>query len=319
VHGVGVETSVGHGLAALRKAVSEGRSAHAPLPPDVARGLSQTLGARVDDGGVGRGEALALRAAEAALEGVESAGRARTALFVGSGLGPREPWEEALAAALARSCGLGGERATFSVTCVSGLCALEAARAALLLGRAEAALVIGVETLSRTIQGGFCALEALSRQASADPPVRDGILLGEAACALLLRREPPPTEGGGLAILGQAMAADATHVTTPNPEGAGLRRAVLAALAQAELEADELGWIALTAQASPAYAESYRRALTPLLSDWEARAETWEDAAGHLLAASGPLGVAWGQGRDAPGLALTVGFGGLSGAVVVGP
>lgn len=323
-------------LAALRAAVQAGRSALTPLPAEVAQGLSQSLGARLPEEGAARGLELASRALSAALAG-GARPRARTALFVGSGLGPREPWEARLAQgaipgdapleptlaghglteALAERFELGGERATFAVTCVSGLCALEAARAALLLGRADAALVLGVETLSRTIQGGFCALEALSREATpARPSAQDGILLGEGACALRLERGGAE---GATCLLGQALVADAVHATSPDASGAGLRAALEQALGEACLRPDELSWLTLTAPASPAYAQAYAGALEPVLgAGWRERCETWEESVGHLLAASGPLGVAWGLGRE-PGVALTVGFGGLSGATVVGP
>ncbi|MGE0708477.1 MAG: beta-ketoacyl synthase N-terminal-like domain-containing protein [Planctomycetota bacterium] len=331
VTGVGVETAAGRGLEALRAAARAGRSLLAPLPDEVARDLPQTLGARVAREGRARGLELAASAAEDALADLLRARRARTALFVGSGLGPREPWEEALAAGarpgvaehahalteeLAARLGLGGERATFAVTCASALCALEAARAALLRGRCEAALVLGIETLSRTIQGGFCALEALSTANEPGGRPDDGILLGGGACALLLELAP----AGGLALRGQACVADATHATRPDPAGAGLRAAAAHALEEAALAPADLGWIALTAPASPAYRAAYAAALGALCGPgWEERAETWEDAVGHLLAASGAVGVAWGWGRPEPGLALTVGFGGLNGATVVGP
>ena len=208
---------------------------------------------------------------------------------------------------------------TYSVTCVSGLCAVERARSAI-AGGAPAALVLGVETLSRTIQGGFCALEALSLSASpSDPSPQDGIVLGEAACALLLE----PAVPGQAALLGQGLVADACHATSPDRSGQGMREAVELALTEAGLAVGDLGWIALTASGSPVYAATYAGALDSLWGGeaWRERVVDWEGSVGHLLAASGPVGLLYEleRAREVPGLALTVGFGGLNGASVVGP
>lgn len=301
----------------------------AELPPEVARGLPHTLGGRVPGLAAGpeRGASLAAEVIEAALEGTAPARRAQIPLLVGTGLGPQEPREAGLNAsaqafteALAEGAGLDAARSlTYSVTCVSGLCALERARSQITAG-APAALVLGVETLSRTIQGGFCALEALSASASpSDPSPQDGIVLGEAACALLLE----PAEAGEAALLGQGLVADATHATSPDRSGRGMREAIELALAEAGLEVGDLGWIALTAAGSPVYAATYAGALDSLWEgeDWRERVVNWEGSVGHLLAASGPVGLLYEleRARETPGLALTVGFGGLNGASVIGP
>ena len=328
----GLVTAAGDGLEALRALVAGQRTALAPLPEALARGLPRTLGARVPGASAGpeRGEAFALAALEQALRGVEPAERARIPLLVGTGLGPQEERELDLAAGrepagahaltlrLAERCGLDLARSlTYSVTCVSGSCALERARGELLRAESEcpAVLVLGLETLSRTIQAGFCALEALSASASPSQPApQDGIVLGEGACALLLARAIP----GRPALLGHALVADASHMTSPDTSGAGMRAAIEAALAQAQLRPQDLRWIALTAPGSPAYAAVYAAALAPLLPDWRGRVVSWEASVGHLLAASGPLGLAFAREEAGPGLALTVGFGGLNAAAVSG-
>jgi len=329
IRGQGLRTAAGIGLAALRQAVSEGRTALAELPDEVGRGLPHTLGGRAPDlpESAERGLLLAAEVVEAALEGVSPERRAQIPLLVGTGLGPQEPREAGLPAsaqafteALAEGAGLDVARSlTYSVTCVSGLCALERARSAI-AGGAPAALVLGTETLSRTIQGGFCALEALSASASpGNPSPQDGIVLGEAACALLLE----PAEPGQVSLLGQGLVADACHATSPDSSGRGMREAIEVALSEAGLEVRDLGWIALTAAGSPVYAATYAGALDALFGggSWRERVVDWEGSVGHLLAASGPVGLVYEQelAQSVPGLALTVGFGGLNGASVVGP
>lgn len=329
IRGQGLWTAAGADLASLRAAVTAGRTALAELPPEVARGLPQTLGGRAPGlpPGPERGALLASAALRDALAEVPAEVRSQIPLLVGTGLGPQEPREageaqsaQAFCEALAREAGLDAARSlTYSVTCVSGLCALERARAAV-AGGAPGAVVLGTETLSRTIQGGFCALEALSLSATpAQPSPQDGIVLGEGACALLLQ----PAEPGELALLGQGLVADACHATSPDRSGRGMREAIELALAEAGLEASDLGWIALTAAGSPVYAATYAGALDSLsgAEGWRERVVDWEASVGHLLAASGPVGLVYesARAREVPGLALTVGFGGLNGASVVGP
>lgn len=331
IRALGLVSAAGEGLAPLRALIARGGTALAPLPEALTRGLPRTLGARVPGLGLGpeRGRDLALAALEQALAGVGPAERAAIPLLVGTGLGPQEAREADLAAGrapagaqaltedLAEACGLDRARSlTYSVTCVSGSCALERARGELLRPECPAVLVLGLETLSRTIQGGFCALDALSARASADEPaLADGIVLGEGACALLLTRAAV----GRQALLGHALVADAAHMTSPDTSGAGMRAALAAALAQGGLAASDLQWIALTAPDSPAYAAVYAAALQALRPDWRALVVDWEGAVGHLLAASAPLGLAFCDAERGPGLALTVGFGGLNGAALVGP
>ena len=121
-------------------------------------------------------------------------------------------------------------------------------------------------------------------------------------------------------------------MTSPDVEGVGMEVAATAALSQAKAEPSQVGRITLTAPASPAYSALYGNALGRIVGGgWETRALSWEGSVGHVLGASGALGLAFGalllegQGEaqlttDAPYvLALSVGFGGQSGATVLGP
>ncbi len=349
--GAGLVSPAGAGFAALDAALAEGRTCLGPLPPEVAGGLPLDFGGRVPAAlePPTPGERALAFARPALDEALAQAGPsldpARTGLVLGSGLGTMERTEAALAAgalgdaatlaalhphaltaALWGERGLGGPRRTFAVTCVSGLLALEQALCDLELGRADAVLVLGLETLSRTIQAGFCALEALSRTAGPElPSPTDGIVLGEAACALVLEREGAARARGArplARLLGHALRADAVHLTSPALEGEGMRAAIGAALGGRA--AESVAWVTLTAPGSPAYRELYARALAPAFGpDWRARATSWEDATGHLLGASGPVGIAHaarllGARGGAAALVLTVGFGGLNGATLVG-
>ncbi|RMG11137.1 MAG: hypothetical protein D6731_16135 [Planctomycetota bacterium] len=116
-------------------------------------------------------------------------------------------------------------------------------------------------------------------------------------------------------------------MTTPDPEGRGMALAARAALAEAGRTPTQVEAITLTADASPAYAAVYEHALSPLFgAAWRERASSWEPRLGHVLGASGALGLLHGallvDGSLGPApprsvLALTVGFGGLNGAILL--
>lgn len=339
--GVGLVCASGEGIEALQTDVVAGRSRLTALSPQVARGLTVAVGGRLPEPLTPT--AAASRAIAGAL--TDAPTQARIGIALGTGLGDTLPLEEAIAAeaetpdprawaphtitrALAAEHRLTGPRRTFTTTCVSALCAVEQARADLLLGRADAVVCVGVEGLSRTILGGFCALGALSTTAAPNgPAVTDGIVLGEGACALLLERAASAQERGAKVlarVLGQAVFADALHITTPDTSGAGMKAAVEQALDEAGIAPDQVDRIALTADASPGYAAAYAAALGEVFGpDWTARVIGWEAVTGHALAASGTLGIAFAadhlaRSGERAALTLTVGFGGLNGAVVVG-
>jgi 3-oxoacyl-(acyl-carrier-protein) synthase len=344
ITGRGVVCAAGAGVEAFAAAPARPTTL-SDLPPELRAGLPVGFGGRVGDDLVGddpaqRAVRLGGLAVEEALREADlDPSQRRVGLVLASALAGTEraelaaadeaPTADALRAlappALTRElCQPRGLLAgpALSVTCASGLYALEQAALDLALGRLDAVVALGLETLSRYVLAGFCALEALSTSADPDQPSpTDGIVLGEAACAVVL-------EGAGAArplarIVGRGLGADATHVTSPAADGRGMTAAIQAALTDAGLPAAAVGRISLTAVGSPAYQAMYEAALAPRLPDWRQRAGSWEPAVGHLLAASTPAGLVdatLALARDpAPVLALTVGFGGLNGATLVVP
>jgi 3-oxoacyl-[acyl-carrier-protein] synthase II len=246
---------------------------------------------------------------------------------------------------------------TFSVTCVSGLYALEQVAADLALGRQDCVLTGGVDTLTAFMHGGFRALGALSPTGRLLPfdVEHDGILIGEAAAFLVV--EPLSVacaRGAPVAgcVVSQRLVSDAVHLTSPDVEGKGMARAIEGALGDAGLRPEEIGCVTVTATGSAIYDRMQSRALHMALGEHVARGvpvTTWEPAIGHVLAATGTLGLVYASMilerdevlpvhkvkqldpecrlryiLDGPVclenpsvLALTVGFGGQNGATVI--
>jgi 3-oxoacyl-(acyl-carrier-protein) synthase len=166
---------------------------------------------------------------------------ARTALFCATTKGSVDelladstgPWRGQpadLGGVLAGQLGLAHTHQVVSGACASGAVAIMQAAMQLAGGECEAALVVGVDLLSRFVLGGFASLQALS--ATGCRPFdagRDGLSLGEAGGWLLLTtaREAARRQWPVLARLaGYGLSCDATHITAPCRQASGLIRAL---------------------------------------------------------------------------------------------
>ena len=136
-----------------------------------------------------------------------------------------------------RKLGLKDQGVNISAACASSTIALARAAAMIASGRSEVVLVCCVDLMTEFIFSGFAALKALS-----DEPCRPfdqgrkGLTLGEGAAAVLLmsaRRARSENRLGLARVCGWGISNDAAHITAPARDGAGLVRAVRAALAMA--------------------------------------------------------------------------------------
>ena len=148
-----------------------------------------------------------------------------------------------LAADLAAAHGAGGPVQTVSVACVSGLMAIQQGVRLIQRDEADAVLVVGVDCLSEFVVAGFSALKAL------DPlgcrpfdAARCGLSPGEAGAAIVLVRADWVLQPA-IVIRGFGSSNDANHLTGPSRDGAGLARAVQAALRSATLSPAEIDYV----------------------------------------------------------------------------
>lgn len=103
----------------------------------------------------------------------------------------------------------------------------------------DAVIVGGADSLCQMTLRGFRSLGLLC-EGGAKPFSRDraGINIGEGAAFALLERE-----GEGPRLMGAGETSDAHHMTRPDPDGAGARRAMQAALAEAGIEPAEVDYV----------------------------------------------------------------------------
>ncbi len=149
--------------------------------------------------------------------------------------------------AVARACGATGPVVTVSSACASGTLALGQALAALRNGEVDLALAGGSDSLCRLTFAGFNALRAVdARPCRPFRAERAGMSLGEGAAVLVLeRRETAERRGAPVLaqLAGVGAACDAHHMTSPDPQGDGVRRAVEEALADAGVTAAEIDFV----------------------------------------------------------------------------
>jgi 3-oxoacyl-[acyl-carrier-protein] synthase II len=152
-------------------------------------------------------------------------------------------------AAVARALGIDGPRLTVSTACASSVHALIHARALLAAGRADAVLVGGVDVLVEELFAGFAAMGAMSTAACAPFSEPIGMNVGEGAAFLVVEVDAEASEDGEeraqvLGVIdGLGASADAFHATAPEPTGAGIARAIVAAMSDAEIAAPDVGYV----------------------------------------------------------------------------
>ena len=200
---------------------------------------------------------------------LRSADPARVAIVVGTALGGVEEGENVLAGDrrrrrlrdalydapahnLARWLGVRGPVITVSTACASGATALALGAELLRSGEADAVVAGGYDVLCRFVMRGFDALRALTRdEVRPFDRRRSGLLLGEAAALVLLRRERDVTGPRLGTLLGYGSASDASHISAPDPEGLGLERAVRAALREADVTPTEIDFVSAHGTGTP--------------------------------------------------------------------
>lgn len=193
---------------------------------------------------------------------------------------------------LAHHFGLGGPVYSISTACTSGARAIITAHRLLASGLCDAVICGGVDSLAHLTINGFDSLQALSAGiANPFSLNREGINIGEAAALFVMTRE----DGDGLPLLGFGNSADAWHMSSPDPQAKGAILAIRQALANAQLQAQDIGWINLHGTATELNDRMESLALARCFERGVPCTST-KPLTGHTLGAAGALEAAllWG-------------------------
>lgn len=196
--------------------------------------------------------------------------------------------------------GLKGPNLSLVTACTTGLhCIGEGARL-IEYGDADVIVAGGAEsTVCPLGIGGFAAMKALSTR-NDDPEAasrpwdrgRDGFVLGEGSGVLVLEEyEHAKARGARIyaEVAGYGMSADASHITAPNIEGP--RRAMLAALRNAGVNADEVDYLNAHGTSTPLGDVNESNAIKAALGDraHQIVVSSTKSMTGHLLGGAGGL------------------------------
>lgn len=203
----------------------------------------------------------------------------------------------AVAVALAAELGAHGPVETVSLACASGSAAIVEAARAIRLGEIDVALCGGVGAdVDPLMLAGFGLLGILSPRGISCPfdAHRDGFIVGEGAAMLVLSAERCASPSGAIVELaGIGRSLDAHHLTAPDPDGDGAYRAMSAALHDAALAPDAIGYVQAHGTSTPLNDRIEVAAIRRVLGDAadHAPVSSSKGALGHWVAGAGALGA----------------------------
>lgn len=198
-----------------------------------------------------------------------------------------------LAAVIADGLGTRGRVSAVGGACAAGNFALARALDDIRSGRSDQVLAGGVDAFSRAALTGFAKLGALAGDGCRPFGLeRQGLVLGEGAAFLLLEEfEHARSRGAAmLAVLGGAgLSCDAYHPTTPHPQAAGAVQALTAALEDADVSADAVGWVSAHGTGTAANDRTEVMALNRVFEGERPPASSFKSLTGHGLGAASAI------------------------------
>ena len=186
--------------------------------------------------------------------------------------------------------------------CASGAEAIGYALEMIRSNRADVIVSGGVEAAIHQLpMAGFAAMKALSTRNDAPERAsrpydadRDGFVLGEGGGILVLEEYGHAKARGAkiyCELVGQGLSSDGYHIAAPDPDGAGVQRAIKFALADAKLSTKDIVHLNAHATSTPAGDVAEANALRLALgkdSDHVAVSAT-KSMTGHLLGGAGAI------------------------------
>lgn len=191
-----------------------------------------------------------------------------------------------------------GPSLTVSTACSSGGDAINTACMCIQTGKADVMLAVGAESvLCPLVIYSLANAKALSRRndspATASRPfdvTRDGFVIGEGGGALLLETEEHALARGAKIygeVLGCGNTDDAYHVTAPHPEGRGAIACMKQAIAQANIDASQIGYVNAHGTATNKGDTVETASIKSVFSDKLPYVSSTKGATGHMMGAGG--------------------------------
>lgn len=201
--------------------------------------------------------------------------------------------------------GFNGPNSTNAMSCASGTVAIGEAWRLIRDGYADVAVAGGVEApLSPLCFGAFAIIRAMSTRN--DEPeracrpfdrARDGFIMGEGACSLILERYDLAAARGAhiyAEVCGYANTNDAHHMTAPRPDGSQAARAMRTALEIAGISPQDVDYVNPHGSSTPLNDATESLAIKQVLGEraYEVPISGTKPYHAHALGASGAIEAA---------------------------
>ncbi len=230
--------------------------------------------------------------------------------FVGRGVRAVDPRVATTVFCGAASCqvaiefGFTGPNSTNAMSCASGTMAIGDAFRLIRDGISDVAVAGGIEApLAPLSYGAFAIIRAMS-QRNDDPTHacrpfdadRDGFVMGEGACILVLEEESKARARGAriyAEVRGFGVTNDAHHMTAPRPDGAQAAAAMRHAIAGGGMTPEDIDHVNAHGSSTPLNDSTESLAIRSVLGDRADRVPVTATKPfyGHALGASGAIEV----------------------------
>lgn len=200
---------------------------------------------------------------------------------------------------LAIDYGLQGPSLTITTACAAANDAIGNAYRAIRYGEMDAVLTGGSEAIiSHVGIGGFERAGATSKLTEKTPRPfdkdRDGLVVGEGAGVLILESlENAQARGATILaeIVGYGQTTDAHHITAPSEGGKGAARAMQKAIADANLQPEDIDYISAHGTSTPLNDASETAAIKNALGEhaYNVAISSTKSMTGHVMGATGAI------------------------------
>ena len=195
-----------------------------------------------------------------------------------------------------------GPNSSVATACAAGAHAVGDACKIIQRGAADAMIAGGVESvITPSCLAGFGAMKAISTRndepQKASRPFdrdRDGFVVGEGAGMMILESLDGALQRGAriyAEIVGYGKSGDGYHMTAPSPDGEGAARCMQAAIDDAKLSADRIGYINAHGTSTPLNDLYETRAVKSVFKEsaWKVPISSTKSMTGHLLGGAGGI------------------------------
>lgn len=323
ITGMGVVSCLGNSVESLWTSLKAGKSGLAPMSRWDPTGLRNAkMGEVVDfpwDDEHDEATQFALHAAREALQHAGLLGTGIVSLVSSTNFGGAASWDQYLACmqagdvdaetaelfreftysrtaeVLAATYALTSPIRVLSLSCSSGTAAIGQGLDLIRLGKADAVLCEGHDSLAFSSMAGLSILRTITNDDIRPFDTRrSGTLFGEGAGALVLEdAEHAQARGATIyaEVLGYAVNNNAYHLTAPDKEGDGIVDVLHAALRDADIDSAEIDYVNAHGTGTAYFDVTETKAVKAVLGEraYQIPMSSIKPATGHMMAAAGSV------------------------------